>query len=149
LFGKNRVFLQKPGFSTFSTESIMNAKIRYFTIEEANELLPTLEPLVEELLERRARVVHLSETQQSLLSDRFSDVGGPVLADMTQEFMIIEELVQRIVAYGCVLKDINVGLIDFLAEKDGREVFLCWRYGEPRIEYYHELHTGFQGRQLY
>jgi hypothetical protein len=127
----------------------MNTKIHYFTIEEANDLLPTLEPLVGELLERRARVVRLSETQQSLLSDRFSDVGGPVLADMTQEFMRIETLVQEIVSYGCVLKDINVGLIDFLAEKDGREVFLCWRYGEPRIEYYHELHNGFQGRQLY
>lgn len=127
----------------------MNTKIHYFTIKEANDLLPTLEPLVGELLERRARVVRLSETQQTLLSDRFNDVGGPVLSDMTQEFMRIETLVQEIVAHGCVLKDINVGLIDFLAEKDGREVFLCWRYGEPRIEYYHELHNGFQGRQLY
>jgi hypothetical protein len=127
----------------------MNTKIRYFTIEEANALLPTLEPLVGELLERRARVVRLSDTQRSLLSDRFSDVGGPVLTQMTQEFVLIELLVQEIVSYGCVLKDINVGLVDFLAEKDGREVYLCWRYGEPHVEYYHELHTGFQGRQLY
>lgn len=127
----------------------MNAKVKYFTIEEANDLLPTLEPLVDELLERRARVVRLSETQKPLLSNRFNDVGGAVLADMTQEFMRIEALVQEITAYGCILKDINVGLIDFLAEKEGREVFLCWRYGEPRIEYFHELHNGFQGRQLY
>jgi hypothetical protein len=127
----------------------MDTRIRYFTIEEANDLLPTLEPLVGELLERRARVVRLGETQQPLLSDRFSDVGGPVLTEMTQEFMRIESLVQEIVSYGCVLKDINVGLVDFLAEKDGREVYLCWRYGEPRIEYYHELHNGFQGRQLW
>jgi hypothetical protein len=114
----------------------MNTKIHYFTIEEANDLLPALEPLVGELLERRARVVRLSETQQPLLSDRFSDIGGPTLTEMTQEFMIIEALVQDIVSYGCVLKDINVGLIDFLAEKDGREVFLCWRYGSSnRVSY--------------
>jgi hypothetical protein len=46
-----------------------------------------------------------------------------------------------------VVKDINVGLLDFLADRHGRDVYLCWRYGEPRIEFYHDLHNGFNGRQ--
>jgi hypothetical protein len=60
---------------------------------------------------------------------------------------VIEGLIDEIKAYGCVLKDLNAGLLDFLAERDGREVYLCWRYGEDKIEFYHELHTGFQGRR--
>jgi hypothetical protein len=45
------------------------------------------------------------------------------------------------------VKDLNAGLIDFPARRDGREVLLCWRYGEPQVEFYHELHTGFAGRK--
>jgi hypothetical protein len=63
------------------------------------------------------------------------------------EFAEIEDLINRIQSYGCVLKSIESGLVDFLCERDGRDVFLCWRYGEPSIEFYHEVHSGFQGRR--
>ena len=46
-----------------------------------------------------------------------------------------------------VLKSLEAGLLDFLCERDGRDVFLCWRYGEPTVQYYHELHIGYQGRR--
>jgi hypothetical protein len=120
---------------------------RYFTVEEANALLPRLEPLVGELLKRRARVV----AQRKQLGETFDNlrvnVGGPVPSQMTQDFKIIEQLVHRVQSYGCILKDMNSGLLDFLARREGREVYLCWRYGEPRVAFYHELHTGFNGRQ--
>ncbi len=45
------------------------------------------------------------------------------------------------------LKDIPTGLIDFRAMREGREIYLCWRLGEPEVEYWHELTTGFDGRQ--
>lgn len=120
---------------------------RYFTVQEANELLPELEPLVGELLERRARVVAMRKQLGDTLDDVQSDVGGPVQSQMVQDFMAIERLVHRIRSYGCILKDMNSGLLDFLSERDGREVYLCWRYGEPEVAYYHELHTGFSGRR--
>jgi hypothetical protein len=41
----------------------------------------------------------------------------------------------------------NGGLLDFLSERNGRDVYLCWRYGEPTISHYHELHTGYNGRR--
>jgi len=53
----------------------------------------------------------------------------------------------QIRSHGCLIKDLNTGLVDFLSKRDGREVYLCWRYGEPRIDFYHELHTGFKNRQ--
>ena len=122
-------------------------KARYFTVDEANALLPVIEPLVGELLERRARVVVSRQTLGAVLDDYHSDVGGQSATEMAAEFDRIEALVERIQSYGCVLKDTNSGLVDFLAEMNGREVFLCWRYGEPRVAFYHELHSGFNGRQ--
>lgn len=120
---------------------------RYFTIEEANSLLPEIEPLMARLLERRAKVVRQRKEIADILEDGTSDVGGAVPSELVQDFIAIERLVRRIRSYGCIIKDVNTGLIDFLSERDGREVFLCWRYGEPRIEFYHELHSGFLGRE--
>lgn len=122
-------------------------KARYFTVDEANALLPVIEPLVGELLERRAKVVVTRQNLGAVLDDYHSDVGGQPATEMAVEFDSIEALVKRIQSYGCVLKDTNSGLVDFLAEMNGREVFLCWRYGEPRVAFYHELHLGFNGRQ--
>ena len=120
---------------------------KYFSVEEANALLKTIEPLVARLIEKRARVTRLSVELGPLLTDLHSNVGGPIPSEMTRDFAEIERLVAKIQAYGCVLKDINSGLLDFLSLRNGREVYLCWRYGEPKIEYYHELHTGFNGRR--
>ena len=48
---------------------------------------------------------------------------------------------------GIELKDINTGLVDFLAERDGRDVYLCWRYDEPTVAFWHDLEAGVAGRQ--
>ncbi|HZD10799.1 MAG TPA: DUF2203 domain-containing protein [Candidatus Binatia bacterium] len=120
---------------------------RYFTVEEANALLPKLEPLMSQLLERRARVVTRRKQLGEVLDDLHDNIGGRIPSELVQDFIAIEKLIDRIQSYGCILKDMNSGLLDFLAEREGREVYLCWRYGEPRVAYYHELHTGFNGRQ--
>ena len=121
--------------------------MRYFTVEEANALLPELEPLVGRLLELRARVSTESRAVEGMLSDLRSDVGGREASQMVSDFAEIDRLVGRIQSYGCVIKSLEAGLLDFLCERDGRDVFLCWRFGEPSIRYFHELHTGFQGRR--
>lgn len=121
--------------------------VRYFTVEEANGLLPELEPLVGRLLELRAKVSSESRALGGMLSDLRSDVGGPEASQMVSDFAEIDKLIERIQSYGCVLKSLEAGLLDFLCLRDGRDVLLCWRYGEPSIRYFHELHTGFQGRQ--
>jgi len=122
-------------------------RVKYFTVEEANSLLPKVEPLMSQLLERRARVSRLASQMQPLLEDIRSDVGSRDASELVLDFKAIERLVNKIQAYGCVVKDINVGLLDFLADRHGRDVYLCWRYGEPRVEFYHDLHNGFNGRQ--
>lgn len=120
---------------------------RYFTIEEANELLPTIEPLLAELLKRRAGVVRARDEIEPILEDLHSNVGGAAASEMAQEFMVITQLLEKIQAHGCIVKDMNAGLVDFLAKIEGRDVYLCWRFGEPRVAHYHDLHTGYNGRQ--
>ena len=122
---------------------------RYFTLEEANTLLPQIKPLMNALITRRAKAAKMSRQVQELFEDLRVDRGDPILSELTVDFAVIEQLIEQIQSYGCVIKDLNVGLLDFLAEKNGREVYLCWRYGEDKIEYYHELHTGFQGRRKF
>ena len=121
--------------------------LRYFTVQEANELLPELEPLVGRVLALRARLSHESRAIDALAVAPGSDLGGPLFSRLTVEVGEIEELIERIQAYGCVLKSLEAGLLDFLCERDGRDVFLCWRYGEPAIGYFHEIHSGYQGRR--
>jgi hypothetical protein len=120
---------------------------RYFTVSEANSLLPTIEPLMADLLARRAKAVRLYSQLKPALNEHGGDVGGALATEMAHDFGKIETLITRIQTYGCVVKDMNIGLLDFLAERDGREVYLCWRYGEPQISHYHDLHTGFNSRQ--
>lgn len=121
--------------------------VRYFTAEEANALLPLIEPLVGQLLERRARVTRVGREIDDRLADLRTDFANPQATALTREFAAIEDLISRIQAHGCVVKSLEAGLVDFLAEIDGRDVYLCWRYGEPRVAYYHELHTGYQSRR--
>ena len=59
----------------------------------------------------------------------------------------VNQLVEQVHEMGCELKGIEEGLIDFRSELDGREVYLCWKMGEGAIAWWHELDTGFSGRQ--
>ncbi len=120
---------------------------RYFSVEEANSLLPEIRPVMAELMERRARVVNTRGELSEVLEFSHSDFGGAIASDIVLDFIAIERLAKKIRSKGCVIKDLNAGLLDFLSERDGREVYLCWRFGEPQIEFYHELHTGFLSRQ--
>jgi hypothetical protein len=59
----------------------------------------------------------------------------------------LNALIEQVHTLGCEVKGIEEGLIDFRTELDGREVYLCWKLGEERIEWWHDLDTGFGGRQ--
>jgi hypothetical protein len=119
----------------------------YFTVREANSLLPEIRPLMAELMERRARVVSTRNELTEMFELGSSNFGGTKASELVVEFMAIERLAKMIRSKGCVIRDLNAGLLDFLSEREGREVYLCWRFGEPRIAFYHELNSGFQSRQ--
>lgn len=121
-------------------------QIKQFTVEEANEVLPEIVPLMADLLERRAKVMVQRQGLEGLLDDLHVDVGGPALNELVRNFDAIERSIDTIQGYGCVVKDINVGLLDFPSEMDGQQILLCWRYGEEQVAHYHGIHEGFNGR---
>lgn len=121
---------------------------RLFTIEEANALLPDLIPLMEQLRQARQRIIKAAPAIGGVVSKATGSNSGSALASQViADEMLIERVVNQIRSYGCELKDINSGLIDFRASHAGRVVYLCWQYGEQRVEWWHDVDAGFAGRQ--
>lgn len=121
---------------------------RYFTVEEANQALEELRPLMAEILAIRDWLVAERPALAPMLEKIGGNGGSPVASQVVDEFNRIETLVHKIEASGALVKDVNQGLLDFPTRRDGREVYLCWQYGEGRVAYWHEVDAGFAGRQL-
>lgn len=121
---------------------------RYFTLNEANAALPQLNELLEQLMQARRAIIDAQPELWPILKKAIGNGGSKKAGEMLAEFQRVQAAHQAIEALGVVLKDPDAGLLDFLHRRpDGREVFLCWRYGEPKIGYWHELHGGFAGRK--
>lgn len=120
---------------------------RYFTLPEANETLNLIRPLVDEIQTIRQTILKNQPEAWPAIEKSAGNGGNRALSNMVQDFEKLDLLVHQIQDLGVLIKDINLGLLDFPALKDGREVYLCWRYGEGEIAYWHEIEAGFAGRQ--
>lgn len=122
---------------------------KYFTLEEANQLLPYVR---EELafLQKTKRSFYKTYQQRDLVKKQLP-VDESLLCSLEcrLEFMEMEAQmhIKQLIAKGIQVKDIDIGLFDFPALLNGQEVLLCWRDGEPSITHYHGLHDGFSGRR--
>lgn len=124
----------------------------YFTRAEAESLLPRITPVLREIQRlRRDQVAH----DEAVAADRAKVFGNghmppEQLRQHQRESVSAERQITRLVRtvneLGILIKDLDTGLIDFPTLRDGREVYLCWRLGEPRIAWWHEIATGFSGR---
>jgi len=120
---------------------------RYFTVDEANATLQTLRPIIAEILEIRSAILERQPEIWSVIAKAAGNGGNRAAGEAELEFQRINSLVRQIHALGVLLKDVNIGLLDFLSIRDGKDIYLCWRYGEAEIRYWHELEAGFSGRQ--
>jgi hypothetical protein len=127
---------------------------RLFTRAEAESLLPTLRPILEELQALRQQALqHDAELQQLHWKARGNGHDGlddalTALQRRREEVVAgIGERVDRIRALGVQVKDLDAGLVDFPSRRRERVVLLCWKLGEPGIGWWHDLETGFAGRQ--
>lgn len=129
---------------------------RYFSIEEANALVPSLEDLLRKL-QQQHRIAQTTFHELEAIKAVGSVPDGDLI--LKSDFDVTETqfraavvkangLIEEIHATGCELKNIEQGLVDFPARIQGDEVLLCWQQGEPSILYYHAHHAGFQGRRL-
>ena len=124
---------------------------RFYDIDSANARLRELRPLLEQLKTDRDRI---AETQAELVKFSRTD-GDPRHSEEVQARQEhIRELVRsmhrevaQIDEWGIALRDIESGLVDFPALANGRAIWLCWRFGEDDICWWHEQNTGFEGRK--
>jgi hypothetical protein len=119
---------------------------RHFTRDEANALLPMLKPLLRQL--RDAKDELTDEEAHEVLSDAAEgNGGGEEGRQVGVAFLEVRRLLVTLEESGIVLRDIDRGLVDFPAVIDGEEVYLCWELGEDEVDYWHELSSGYRGRQ--
>ena len=128
-----------------------------FTADEASALLPTVRSLIEQLQGLRASLAKTEQELEALRVKLSAGNGYPIdelrkqerkLADhqldLAQAFQSAAEQFETI---GCILKDLDQGLVDFYSLRDGDLVFLCWKFGEEGVQFWHGVDDGFAGRR--
>ena len=131
--------------------------MKLFSPEKANALIPKVAPLLEELwCKRRDLAIRLLESDPALRgqhepapsSTRMAVPRSPFTPGrFSEQKADIVRLINRIEAYGCLVKDLDLGLLDFPSMRDGRAVYLCWKAGEERITHWHGMDEGFLARR--
>jgi hypothetical protein len=119
---------------------------KLFTVAEANQVITIIRPLMRQLLEMRASIQRKQPEAWLAVEKAAGNGGNKAASHVALEFEKMETLVKAIQGTGALVKDLNSGLVDFLSVRDGREVYLCWRYGEDEIHYWHDIDAGFSGR---
>jgi len=128
---------------------------RLFTLTEAEQTRKELEPFLVQAIGVRKKLSAL-EQELTAISTRIMMMGGVVVpyGKVAEKRMEHEKLgdvmksnLEKILSTGCLIKDLDVGLLDFPAIINNEEVYLCWKLGEDRIRYYHRQDEGFAGRK--
>jgi hypothetical protein len=128
---------------------------RFFTLSQAEKLLPQVESAIREAIVRKADYDH-AEAEWQNFSQRVMVQGG-MQVDRSRSLeqknrresaaLDVKNSIERVHEFGCVVKDLDIGLIDFPTLLNGQEVYLCWKLGESGIQFWHGLHEGFRGRK--
>jgi hypothetical protein len=128
---------------------------KLFTVEQANAALPLVRAIATDLARLSREVIERRERLAMLLAARgergAKDMYGEELAQIEEELdkdsQQLQEYVEELRQLGVDPKNGPEGLIDFPSMMDGREVYLCWKLGEPEVVFWHDLDAGFRGRQ--
>lgn len=122
-----------------------------FTLDEANRMLPLVQRIVKDAMEAYARwqeVVHEYEVAAAMSRADLPDERALVMQGRAQDLAReIKGYVRELTDLGIEFKGFDLGLVDFPSDRDGRIVYLCWKYGEESITHWHEVDAGFAGRQ--
>jgi len=128
---------------------------KYFDRKEAEDLLPTIAPWLEEARGEK-QTIEAFKNELAQVASRIMVLGGtsPPLADLLRKKTAHDEAAERLVAIvnriqetGVLVKDLDIGLVDFPCLMEGEEIYLCWKLGEDRIAFWHGTDEGFTGRK--
>jgi hypothetical protein len=120
---------------------------RYFTLEEARSLLPELKQRITALRALK-RSMEQKAPQIAQLAERGREnAGSPLGTAYLAELIEFQRSLAAFARTGCILRDLDRGLLDFPARLENRDIFLCWAWGEQSIDWWHESDSGFAGRR--
>lgn len=120
---------------------------KYFTVDEANALLPELRCLFADIHTEIQRMEADGRDMTQVMEVIPTNGGGKKLEELLGASNLILQRLHQVAELGVQVKDIRRGLLDFPALKDGEEILLCWLLEEPSVEYWHDLENGFMSRQ--
>lgn len=119
---------------------------KHYTLEEARRLLPQVRKWLQKLDHHREQL-HKYDKRLSALMEPGCDAGGEVVNTWVRIMLDVRDLLAEFAGREILIKDVERGLIDFPAIIGGREVFLCWEKDEEDIEFWHDLDSGYAGRE--
>ena len=119
---------------------------KHYTVEEARTLLPSVRRWLEQLTRLRNQLQALEQKHSPALAAG-DDLGGPAVNRLIATLASLRGVISEFEAREIQIKDLDRGLVDFPAFVGGREVFLCWEKDEDDIEFWHDLESGFAGRE--
>ena len=125
---------------------------RTFTPAEANSALSEVRPLAERMVAVRARLQELQGEQREVVQIIAGNGSGYAVSEArSDEFAAaaaeLESCLEALTTLGVQVKDLDTGLLDFPAVREGEDVLLCWRVGEDSVEWWHDLEEGYAGRR--
>jgi hypothetical protein len=130
------------------------AKRKYFTVAEANKSLPLVKAIVSDIVRQCHAVNDLKTRLSAVKTEHRRPSSDPYSEELAQSQALLDTEETKLGSYvdelhrlGVELKGPESGLCDFYSLMDGREVYLCWRLGEPEVSHWHELNAGVAGRQ--
>lgn len=138
-------------------EELPGQSPKIFTVTEAHHVLPQVQPLVEQLQGLRRSIVQTNRQLDELVDKVSRGNGYPIqslrvqIKDATEHLLRLVQAFQsalkQLENFGCILKDLETGLVDFYYVRHGELILLCWKLGENRIQFWHSLEGGYQARQ--
>jgi hypothetical protein len=128
---------------------------RFFTLQQAETILPDVETAIREAISLKADYERTESDWQDL-AQRVAVMGGMRMDrarvaeqknGREQAARALQQALERVHEFGCLVKDLDIGLIDFPTLFQGEEVYLCWKLGEAGIQFWHGVDEGFRGRK--
>lgn len=126
--------------------------VKYFTLEEANRTLPYVRQIVQDIVKEYDRwrdCIYRYEViaAEAKPGEGETDDQAALREKVDRVARHINDYIEELSGVGCVFKGFEGGLVDFHSKLDDRDIFLCWKLGEPEIQYWHEVDAGFAGRK--
>jgi hypothetical protein len=120
---------------------------KHFTLDEARAALPKLRRHFSDIHRSRNRLLELDRALAKRFAKGGGDLGGAPVDALMKEYLSMQLGLRRISSLGILIKDVDRGLVDFPHLREGNEVLLCWELEEDDIEFWHDLESGYAGRE--